>query len=162
MGRMRLSEQLRRAIADSGYSQPRICEWIELDRAAMHRFMRGEGGLSLDVLDQLADLLCLDITMNPPKKARPKMTTVASDQRNYRLRFINNQFDDLIEIPPEGITKKSEAETRRQQFPPGSTLSHYRISILTEPATTENRRHVQQSTPAWVYTKFGLARPAGR
>lgn len=162
MGRMVMSDQIREAIEKSGFSQPRICEWIELDRAAMHRFMRREAGLSMHVLDRLADLLWLDVTINPSKKRRPKMTTSVKDPRNYRLRFVNNDFYDLIKIPPTGITKAGEAETRGNELPAGSTLCHYRISILKEPASGDVRRHVQSRTPDSVYDKFGIARRVER
>lgn len=59
-----LSDQIRCAIDSSGMSRYRICVAIKLSQPTMSRFMNGKGGLSLDVLDRLADLLGLSIVKN--------------------------------------------------------------------------------------------------
>jgi transcriptional regulator with XRE-family HTH domain len=59
--RLKLSEQVRRAVAESGMSRYAICKSIGMDQSIMSRFMNGKGGLQQDSLDRLADLLGLDI-----------------------------------------------------------------------------------------------------
>jgi transcriptional regulator with XRE-family HTH domain len=57
MGRTRFSDQIRAAVDASGMSRYRICKEIGLSEAAMSRFMSGKAGVSLAVLDRLAELL---------------------------------------------------------------------------------------------------------
>lgn len=56
-----LSDQLRPLIERSGMSRYRICKRIGLAQSAMTRFMSGERGLSMDVLDRLFPLLDLRV-----------------------------------------------------------------------------------------------------
>ncbi|MCA1683476.1 MAG: helix-turn-helix domain-containing protein [Actinobacteria bacterium] len=56
------SDQIRRAIDSSKYSRYSICKHIKVDQSTMSRFMNSKGGLSMDVLDRLAELLGLRIT----------------------------------------------------------------------------------------------------
>jgi transcriptional regulator with XRE-family HTH domain len=60
--RVKLSDQIRRAIDDSGMTRHRICKEIGMADSTMSRFMSGHCGLSLATLDELADLLGLEIT----------------------------------------------------------------------------------------------------
>ncbi len=60
--RVRLSEQIRRAVATSGLSQYRISKELGVAESTISRFMSGKGGLSMEFLDVLADLLDLNIT----------------------------------------------------------------------------------------------------
>ena len=62
----RFSDQIRAAVDASGLSRYRICQEIGLNQGAMSRFMSGKGGLSLAVVDKLADLLGLRVTVEPP------------------------------------------------------------------------------------------------
>jgi len=66
----RLTEQLRRAIDESGQSRYAICKATGIDQSQMSRFMHGSGGLSVDALDALGEFLDLQITLGP--KARSK------------------------------------------------------------------------------------------
>lgn len=68
--RVKLSDQIRQAIDVSGVSRYRICKEIGLTESTMSRFMSGKSGLSLAVLDDLADLLRLNITMTKRKKRK--------------------------------------------------------------------------------------------
>ena len=64
----RFSDQIRRAIDASGMSRYRICKTIGLDQGTMSRFMSGQGGLSLECLDALADLLGLEVRSRKHRK----------------------------------------------------------------------------------------------
>ena len=59
--RVTLSEQLRPLIHRSGVSRYRICKEIGVAESAMSRFMSGERGLSMEVLDRLFPLLKLRV-----------------------------------------------------------------------------------------------------
>ena len=61
--REKLSDQVRWAVAASGRSRYSICKALGLAEATMSRFMNGRGGLSMDTLDALADLLDLNIVV---------------------------------------------------------------------------------------------------
>ncbi len=60
--RLKLSDQIRRAVDGSSMSRYRICKELGLAEATMSRFMSGMGGLSMETLDALADFLNLNIT----------------------------------------------------------------------------------------------------
>jgi transcriptional regulator with XRE-family HTH domain len=68
--REKLSDQVRRAVEDSGLSRYAICKELGLSQATMSRFMNGKGLLSMEYLDALADLLDLNITLG--RKPGPK------------------------------------------------------------------------------------------
>jgi transcriptional regulator with XRE-family HTH domain len=67
--RRKLSDQVRRAVESSGLSRYAICKALGLAQATMSRFMSGQGGLSMDYLDALADLLDLNVTTGDTKPA---------------------------------------------------------------------------------------------
>jgi transcriptional regulator with XRE-family HTH domain len=71
--RVKLSDQVRRAVDESGLSRYAICKSLGLAQATLSRFMSGKGGLSMDSLDALAGLLDLNITAGraTKEKARP-------------------------------------------------------------------------------------------
>jgi len=58
----RISDQLRAAIDASGLSRYRICKELGIDQATMSRFMSGERGLTLKVIDRLGEFLGLTLT----------------------------------------------------------------------------------------------------
>ena len=61
MSGKRFSDQIREAVDASGMSRYAICKAIGFNQGAMSRFMSGGGGLSMDVMDKLADLLGLAV-----------------------------------------------------------------------------------------------------
>ena len=61
--RTRLSDQLRLAIEASGKSLNQIDRDTGIDKATLSRFLNSRGGLSIPVLDRLADYLGLSVTM---------------------------------------------------------------------------------------------------
>jgi transcriptional regulator with XRE-family HTH domain len=56
-----LSDQVRRAIDASGKSRYRIAKDLSVSEATLSRFMSGERGLTLTLLDRLADYLGLTL-----------------------------------------------------------------------------------------------------
>ncbi|MBM3995231.1 MAG: helix-turn-helix transcriptional regulator [Planctomycetes bacterium] len=65
--RLKLSEQIRRAIKTCGQSCYAIAKATGIDKATLSRFMSGERGLPMKTLDVLADYLDLNIT-TPKRK----------------------------------------------------------------------------------------------
>jgi transcriptional regulator with XRE-family HTH domain len=70
MRRKPFSAQIRDAVNASGLSRYAICNAIRLNQSTMSRFMSGKAGLSMAVLDRLAELLGLDVVMRPKPKGR--------------------------------------------------------------------------------------------
>jgi len=70
--RVKLSDQIRQAVDASGLSRYRISKTLGISESTMSRFMSGQGGLSMEYLDALADLLDLNITpgRKPGKKGK--------------------------------------------------------------------------------------------
>jgi transcriptional regulator with XRE-family HTH domain len=67
--RLKLSEQIRRAVDACGLSRYRICKDLGIAESTLSRFMSGQGGLSMEYLDRLAELLDLRIQAGPgPRK----------------------------------------------------------------------------------------------
>ena len=63
--RVKLSEQIRRAILGSGVSRYRLCKTIGVSQSTMSRFIHRNGGLSMEVVDALADVLGWNLLANP-------------------------------------------------------------------------------------------------
>ena len=59
--RLKLSEQVRRAVDASSLSRYAICKAAGVDKAVVSRFMAGKVGLSIPTLDALANVLGLNI-----------------------------------------------------------------------------------------------------
>ncbi len=68
--RVKLSDQIRQAVDASGMSRYRICKQLGMGEATMSRFMAGKGGLSMDNLDALADLLNLDLKASKRRQTK--------------------------------------------------------------------------------------------
>ena len=56
-----LSDQLRQAIQDCGESRYALSKRTGIDQSTLTRFMSGERGLRLDVVDILAEALGLEL-----------------------------------------------------------------------------------------------------
>jgi transcriptional regulator with XRE-family HTH domain len=63
MERKKLSDQIRGAVDASGLTRYRIAKELGVAESTMSRFMNGKGGLSLDNIDRLAELLRLNISV---------------------------------------------------------------------------------------------------
>ena len=75
MGKRRtnkLSDQVRRAIDDSGLTRYRISQETGIDESALAKFYNGHKGLSIETLDALGEYLELTIVLGrkPGKKGR--------------------------------------------------------------------------------------------
>ena len=68
-----ISDQLRRAIEQSGQSRYAIWKATGVAQSTLSRFMAGEG-LTLDVIDRLARHLGLNLTTGPAKLTPAKPT----------------------------------------------------------------------------------------
>jgi transcriptional regulator with XRE-family HTH domain len=68
--RVKLSDQIRRAVDASGLTHYRICKTLGIAESTLSRFMSGKGGLSMEYLDALADLLDLKIVAGKPRPKR--------------------------------------------------------------------------------------------
>ena len=66
--RAKLSDQLRRAIEQSGETRYAIWKATGIDQASLSRFMAGKARLSLDAVDLIAEYLDLSITKNRPRE----------------------------------------------------------------------------------------------
>jgi plasmid maintenance system antidote protein VapI len=67
-----LSEQFRKAIETCGESRYAISKATGIDQSALSRFIHGERGLSMDVMDRLGEYLGLKLvaTRRPNDKER--------------------------------------------------------------------------------------------
>jgi ribosome-binding protein aMBF1 (putative translation factor) len=69
--RDKLTDQIRRAIDESGVSRYRLWKETGIDQAVLSRFMAGKAGMTLKSLDVLADALELRVvTGRSKRKAR--------------------------------------------------------------------------------------------
>ena len=70
--RVKLSDQIRRAIDAAGVSRYSICRTTGIGPAAMSRFMQGRQGMTLANLDRLADVLGLAVVARGPVRVLPR------------------------------------------------------------------------------------------
>jgi transcriptional regulator with XRE-family HTH domain len=68
MGHKKLSDEIRDAVNASGLSRYSIAKNLGIAESTMSRFMSGKGGLSMDYIDRLAQLLRLHIVVTPAKE----------------------------------------------------------------------------------------------
>ena len=68
MGHKKLSDEIREAVNASGMSRYAIAKSLGIAESTMSRFMNGKGGLSMEFMDRLAELLGLHIVVRPAKK----------------------------------------------------------------------------------------------
>jgi transcriptional regulator with XRE-family HTH domain len=59
-----LTDQVRRAIKDSGVSRYRIAQESGVSQSTLAQFCNGNRGLSMEALNALGQFLQLEITMN--------------------------------------------------------------------------------------------------
>ena len=67
---MTLSDQIRRAVDNSGLSHYAVCKAAEIDQGAFSHFMHGRRGLSLESLDRLGVVLNLEVVARTGKGGR--------------------------------------------------------------------------------------------
>jgi hypothetical protein len=63
-----LDDQLRQAVLDCGQSQYAICKATGIDKTALSRFINGERGVSMAVMNSLGEYLGLRIVADKAKK----------------------------------------------------------------------------------------------
>jgi transcriptional regulator with XRE-family HTH domain len=67
-----LTEQLRQAVLNCGQTQYSLCKATGIDKTALSRFINGERGVSMKVLDTLGEYLGLRIVADKPCKTKGK------------------------------------------------------------------------------------------
>lgn len=65
------SEQLRQAVRDCGTSRYALARQLSISESTLSRFLSGERGLTLDLLDRLANVLGLQIVVTMQRASRP-------------------------------------------------------------------------------------------
>jgi hypothetical protein len=63
-----LTDQLRQAVLNCGQSQYAICKATGIDKTALYRFVTGERGVSMEVMNTLGDYLGLRIVADKSQK----------------------------------------------------------------------------------------------
>ena len=66
-----LSDRLRQAIRDCGTTRYALSKQLGVAESTLSRFLSGERGLTLEVLDKLADVLGLQVVVTVQKANRP-------------------------------------------------------------------------------------------
>ena len=66
----RLSEQLRRIVANSGKTLGQITRDTGIDKSALSRFVNGERGVSMEAMDKLGEYLGLRIVKATKSRAK--------------------------------------------------------------------------------------------
>jgi plasmid maintenance system antidote protein VapI len=68
----KLSDEVRKAIDDSGESRYAIAKATGIDESALGKFYNGQRGITTDTLDRLAEHLKLRIVMDRKPKSKGK------------------------------------------------------------------------------------------
>jgi transcriptional regulator with XRE-family HTH domain len=159
--RVSFSEQIRRAIRASGLSAYQLCQAIGLDQSTLSRFLSGRCGLSLEALDRLAEELNLEVRALP-RQVRPE-GAVNLRSPLLRLRFVDNVFEKLVEVPMDKPITQWEDEVRtalRRERGRPVTVSHYTKDILHHRSTDSvglvRRR---KGIPRSIYHQLGFDSP---
>lgn len=66
----KLTDQLRRIVAESGKSLGQITRDTGIDKSALSRFVNGERGLSMEALDKIGEYLGLRFAADKRRKSR--------------------------------------------------------------------------------------------
>jgi ribosome-binding protein aMBF1 (putative translation factor) len=66
----KVTERLRQGIAGCGKSRYRLSQETNIDPATLHRFYHGQGSLSADGIDRLAEVLDLELVPRRRRKRR--------------------------------------------------------------------------------------------
>ena len=69
---IKLTDQLRQLIEDSGLTRYEIAKQTSIDESALAKFYNGHRGLSMEALNALGELLQLKVTLGrkPEKKGK--------------------------------------------------------------------------------------------
>lgn len=67
-----ISEQVRRAIRESGLTRYAIAKTTGVDAATLCRFVHGQVGLSMPALDKVGEFLNLKIVVESKQAKKPK------------------------------------------------------------------------------------------
>ena len=67
---VQFSDQIRKAIKDSGKTCYRISQETDIAEAALSRFMNRKGGLSMAALDRLAECIGLRAVLSEKSKSK--------------------------------------------------------------------------------------------
>ena len=62
-----LTKQLRQVVINCGQTQYALCKATGIDKTALNRFINGERGVSMKVMDTLGEYLGLRIVADKPK-----------------------------------------------------------------------------------------------
>jgi hypothetical protein len=65
--RLPLADQLRQAVLNCGQSQYAVCKATGIDKTALFRFVTGERGVSMEVMNTLGEYLGLRIVADKPR-----------------------------------------------------------------------------------------------
>lgn len=81
-----LEDQIREAIASVGQTRRRIARETGISEAHLSRFMSGQRGLGVAMLERLAKYLDLDIVMRPKRQKKGRPTDGAQKKSRQRTR----------------------------------------------------------------------------
>jgi hypothetical protein len=107
MENKRFSDQIPAAVDASGMSRYAICAAIRLPQSSMSRFMAGDGGLSMNTLDRLGELLGLTATKPKRKRRGWIMASFRKIDKNWFYPYIDA---DGIQRERKGCSDRRETE----------------------------------------------------
>lgn len=104
-----LSDQLREAIITCGTTRYALAQQLHISESALSRFVGGERGLTLEVIDKLADVLGLQLISTVQKTRRPlprgrrpneesmKTTTISLEGKAQAQFFAKEAYENYSE-----------------------------------------------------------------